>query len=215
MKMLDKAETKTVYTYGNAGLYSGVKILNYTDRSPVSGAWQIPAGCTETIPPAAKDNYDIVWNGTEWGYEEQSKSDMSPAPTFTSVQSAKLSAVDSAASAAYSAGFASTANGTTLYYDSDENERLNYISAANLAASNVAQFNAEFPNGFPIHSRTALTAADSTKVTQHLTAAQIQQLGTDWRTRVMSVKSQVWALKSQINAATTIDALQAIAITIT
>ncbi|WP_196606764.1 DUF4376 domain-containing protein [Pectinatus frisingensis] len=138
-----------------------------------------------------------------------------PTQTFASVQSAKLSAVDSAASAAYSAGFASTANGTTLYYDSDENERLNYISAANLAVSNTTQFNTEFPNGFPIHSRTALTAADSTKVTQHLDAAQIQQLGTDWRTRVMSVKAQVWALKTEINACTTVTEIEAITISIT
>lgn len=71
--MLDKAETKTVYAYDNTGLYSGAKILNYTDHSPVSGAWQIPAGCTETIPPAAKDNYDIIWDGTEWVYKEQAK----------------------------------------------------------------------------------------------------------------------------------------------
>lgn len=87
--MLDKTEIKTVYTYDDTGLYSGAKILNYTDRSPVSGAWQIPAGCTETIPPAAKDNYDIIWDGTEWGYKEQEKTNDTQNDELTQVNNEK------------------------------------------------------------------------------------------------------------------------------
>lgn len=67
---MNKAETKLVYTYGDDGKYTGTKTLDYTDRSPISGAWQIPAGCTETEPLAAKDGYNIIWNGTEWDYQE-------------------------------------------------------------------------------------------------------------------------------------------------
>ena len=60
---MDKSETKLVYTYGDDGKYTGTKTLDYTDRSPSSGAWQIPAGCTETAPYIEpKDSYDIIWN---------------------------------------------------------------------------------------------------------------------------------------------------------
>lgn len=72
---MDKSETKLVYAYNSNGLYLGAKNLNYTDRSPISGTWQIPAGCTESIPPAAKDGYDIIWNGFAWEYKEHTEVD--------------------------------------------------------------------------------------------------------------------------------------------
>ena len=77
---MDKSETKLVYTYDD-GQYTGIKTLNYTDRSPISGAWQIPAGCTEMEPLAAKDGYDIIWNGTTWEYQEIPKEPAPPEPT--------------------------------------------------------------------------------------------------------------------------------------
>lgn len=71
---MDKSsETKLVYTYGDDGKYTGTKTLDYTDRSPISGAWQIPASCTEIAPPTAKDGYDIIWNGTAWECREMPK----------------------------------------------------------------------------------------------------------------------------------------------
>ena len=79
---MDKAETKLVYTYGDDGKYTGTKTLDYTDRSPISGTWQIPAGCTETAPYIEpKDGYDIIWNGTEWEYQEIPKEPEPPEPT--------------------------------------------------------------------------------------------------------------------------------------
>lgn len=79
---MDKEETKLVYTYGTDGKYTGTKTLDYTDRSPISGAWQIPAGCTETAPYIEpKDGYDIIWNGSEWKYQEIPKEPALPEPT--------------------------------------------------------------------------------------------------------------------------------------
>lgn len=67
---MDKNETKVVYAYNLVTkIYIGEKTLDYTDRLLISGAWQIPANCTETIPTDAKDGYDIVWNGSAWDYQ--------------------------------------------------------------------------------------------------------------------------------------------------
>ena len=71
--------TKTVYAYAEGGKYVGERTLDDTDRSPISGAWQIPANMTEESPPAAKDGYDIYWRGGKWGQVERPKP--APAPT--------------------------------------------------------------------------------------------------------------------------------------
>lgn len=67
---MDKSETKTVYSYDSAGLLIGTHTLDYTDRSPISGRWQIPGNMTETAPLATKDGYTINWTGTAWQYVE-------------------------------------------------------------------------------------------------------------------------------------------------
>ena len=71
-------ETKTVYKYGADGAYLGERTLDDTDRSPISGAWQIPAYMTETKPPAAKEGYDIYWRGNKWEQVERPKPESTP-----------------------------------------------------------------------------------------------------------------------------------------
>ena len=59
--------TKTVYAYAAAdGKYIGTRTLDDTDRSPISGAWQIPGNMTETKPPVAKEDYDLYYKGGKW-----------------------------------------------------------------------------------------------------------------------------------------------------
>lgn len=58
--------TKTVYAYDASGKYIGERTLDDTDRSPISGAWQIPAGMTETKPPKAKEGYELYYKGGKW-----------------------------------------------------------------------------------------------------------------------------------------------------
>ena len=68
--------TKTVYAYAADGKYVGERTLDDTDRSPISGAWQIPGNMTEVQPPAAKEGYDICWRDGKWEQVERPK----PAP---------------------------------------------------------------------------------------------------------------------------------------
>ena len=59
--------TKTVYAYAAAdGKYLGPRTLDDTDRSPISGAWQIPGNMTETKPPKPKDGYELYYKGGKW-----------------------------------------------------------------------------------------------------------------------------------------------------
>ena len=73
--------TKTVYAYAADGKYIGVRTLDDTDRSPISGAWQIPGNMTEMQPPAAKEGYDLYWRGGKWEQVECPK----PEPEVPSV----------------------------------------------------------------------------------------------------------------------------------
>ncbi len=74
-------ETKTVYTYdAENGAYLGERTLDDTDRSPISGVWQIPGNMTEVKPPVAKEGYDIYWRGGKWEQVEQPKPAQEPTP---------------------------------------------------------------------------------------------------------------------------------------
>ena len=72
--------TKTVYAYAEGGKYLGDRTLDDTDRSPISGAWQIPGNMTETQPPAAKEDYDRYWRGGKWEQVERPKPTPEPEP---------------------------------------------------------------------------------------------------------------------------------------
>ena len=70
--------TKIVYAYAADGKYIGERTLDDTDRSPISGAWQIPGNMTEVQPPAK--GYDICWRGGKWEQVEQPKPAPEPEP---------------------------------------------------------------------------------------------------------------------------------------
>ncbi|WP_273078761.1 hypothetical protein [Selenomonas felix] len=74
-------QTKTVYAYAlDSGAFIGERTLDDTDRSPISGTWQIPGNMTETQPPAAKEGYDICWHGDKWEQVERPKPAPEPEP---------------------------------------------------------------------------------------------------------------------------------------
>ena len=74
-------ETKTVYAYAALdGKYVGDRTLDDTDRSPISGAWQIPGNMTEVKPPVAKEGYDLYWRSGKWEQIERPKLEPTPQP---------------------------------------------------------------------------------------------------------------------------------------
>lgn len=74
-------ETKKVYRYSATdGKFDGEFILDGTDKSPISGAWQIPGNMTEVKPPKEKDGHDRYYVGGKWEYREVPKPETPPAP---------------------------------------------------------------------------------------------------------------------------------------
>ena len=67
-------ETKQVYAFNLlTGEYEGPKTLDNTDRSPISGAWQIPCNMTEVAPPEIPEDHKCLWDGTQWILKEIEK----------------------------------------------------------------------------------------------------------------------------------------------
>lgn len=56
---------KIVYQFDDKKIFKTKLLLDDSDLSP-SGKWNIPADCTEIEPPAKKENYVAVWNGSAW-----------------------------------------------------------------------------------------------------------------------------------------------------
>ena len=81
------ANTKTVYGYDHDGKYTHDLTLDKTDKAPVTGEWLIPAGYTNIKPPAEKEGFDRVWNGSKWEYVAIPEP---PAPTLNEAKAAKI-----------------------------------------------------------------------------------------------------------------------------
>ena len=67
-------DTKVVYAFNLlTGEYEGPKTLDNTDRSPISGAWQIPCNMVEVAPPEIPEGHQCLWDGTHWILKEAEK----------------------------------------------------------------------------------------------------------------------------------------------
>lgn len=96
--------TKTVYAYAADGKYVGERTLDDTDRSPISGAWQIPGNMTEDVPPDSKEGYDLYYRSGKWEQVEHPKPEPTPdipaipdAPTEPPVDEERLAAFEAMA----------------------------------------------------------------------------------------------------------------------
>lgn len=65
--------------------YVGHKVLDKTDQSPLSGAWQIPCNMVEVIPPVIPEDHKCIWDGTKWIIKEVEKPKEPEIPDVTQV----------------------------------------------------------------------------------------------------------------------------------
>jgi hypothetical protein len=72
---INKFEKLNVWEYDNNNILIGYRELNFKDRSPISGNWQIPAKCTTIEPPEEKDGFVIVFNPSTktWDYRKENE----------------------------------------------------------------------------------------------------------------------------------------------
>lgn len=67
-------DTKIVYAFNLLTKeYEGPKVLDKTDQSPISGAWQTPCNMVEVIPPVIPEDHKCIWDGTQWILKEVEK----------------------------------------------------------------------------------------------------------------------------------------------
>lgn len=80
-------EKKQVYAFNLlTGEYEGPKTLDVTDRSPISGAWQIPCNMTEVAPTEIPEDHKCIWDGTQWILKEVEKPKEPEIPEISQVQ---------------------------------------------------------------------------------------------------------------------------------
>ena len=67
-------DTKIVYAFNLLNHeYEGTKVLDKTDKSPISGAWQIPCNMVEVTPPVIPEDHKCIWDGAQWILKEVEK----------------------------------------------------------------------------------------------------------------------------------------------
>ena len=114
----------------------------------------------------------------------------------------QVALIASASALAQTDGFTSSALGSVYTYPSGLQDQANLNAVATSSTFPIQPSNATF--AFWCTSATGVS-----DFVQH-TAAQIQQVGIDGLTAIMANKSRQWELTQQIQAATTIAAVQAI-----
>ena len=78
--------TKIVYAFNFlTNEYAGHKTLDVTDRSPISGVWQIPCNMVEMAPPEIPEDHKCLWDGTQWVLKEVEKPKESEIPEISQV----------------------------------------------------------------------------------------------------------------------------------
>ena len=130
--------------------------------------------------------------------------------TLEEAQESKLEELSSAAAAAYTEGFISSATGKPLWYDSDPNSQMVINRLFALAVGNSSLFEkTSFMQGIPIGRVPVRTRAnkddeDSTKTVQLLSYDQVITLGNDMAADYANKKGKLWSLQNKVYASTTV-----------
>jgi hypothetical protein len=138
------------------------------------------------------------------GYAYDGTNFTAPAPTITLAQAQKQqsSVLNSACQSQITAGFTSSALGTAYTYPAKVTDQ------QNLTASVLSSL---MP-GLPTTWTTPFWCENSSGTWAYVThtAAQIQQVGQDGKNAILTAMQQLQTLTAQVNAATTVAAVQAI-----
>ena len=119
--------------------------------------------------------------------------------TLSQVQAAQATKLSTGCATALTTGFTSSALGVALTYPSQDNDQRNLQSAVSAAATASPGWT------IPLWC----TDGDHWSFTSH-TAAQLQQVNADWLAHRVAAQQKYADLIAQINAATSIEEVQAI-----
>jgi len=155
----------------------------------------VPPG-TDFEPPPAADGQAAYWTGNAWEVRAI------PGPELDGAKAAQKVIVSQACQDAILAGFESSALGPSHTYPAKptDQQNLNASVVASLLPGNAADWATPF----------WCAAPDGVWAYVPHTAAQIQRAGADGKAAILACLTKNQQLAAQIDAATTIDAVQAI-----
>ncbi|WP_175947648.1 hypothetical protein [Burkholderia pyrrocinia] len=165
----------------------------------------VPAGVTNMVEITQEQWQTCINQPGQW-YVASGALAQVPPPTavqqLAAAQAAQIAILDAACAKAITAGFTSTALGAAHTYPAQ------IADQQNLSASVLASLMPNLPSGWA----TPFWCADSTGTWTYAnhTAAQIQQAGQDGKAAIIAAIEKKAGLVAQVNAATTVAAVQAI-----
>jgi len=165
------------------------------------------------------DDNTIVF--TDWWGELQTQGilvwqDNTPteAEVLEEAKRQQLTLMSKAASITYIGGFKSSATGESLWYDSDTDTQTIINRQYQIALGSPEIYSATLfflgaPVGVtPIRAKVNQSDLDSTKTIEYFNADEMIILGNDLALLWSTTKTKLWGLQAQINAATTVEAVQ-------
>ncbi len=126
-----------------------------------------------------------------------------PAPTLEEVKAAKLTDIDIWTAGKITGGFTSSATGTAVKYDSDEDTQLTMQGIG----VNADKVDTVYPDGVPVRG---YVGDATTKAVQYLTGAQIKTWLADMSQHIGTCKQAGWAKQTAVAAAATVEEVDAI-----
>lgn len=135
-----------------------------------------------------------------------------PAPALDELKAAKLAEVNTWTAAKITGGFVSACTGEPVTYDSDVETQLTVSSDTNTIALAPEEFAKHFPAGYPMRGYPAGvdTSNPANKQVYYLTASQLTQWNVDFGLHRGACKQAGWAKQAEVEAAQTVEELQAI-----
>lgn len=144
--------------------------------------------------------------------DEDEEATASAAKALAEAKARKLEEVNAWTENKIIGGFVSTCTGTNVTYDSDVNTQLTVSSDLNTIYLNPDAFALNFPTGYPMRGYPDGTdTTDKTnKVIYNLTKEQLLQWNVDLGLHRGNCKQDGWIKQAEVNAATTVDAVDAV-----
>jgi len=178
------------------------QVLQWQDTEQFS--YGAPPAGTATVPvtPAEWADQAGTWYVVSGALTQTNPNAPTAAQLLAQAQAAQISIITQACAAAITSGFTSSALGSAHTYPSGLTDQVNL--AANVVSSLLP--------GLPSTWTTPQLCQDASGVWAYVahTAAQVQQVGSDGKAAILGYLTKKANLQAEIEAATTIAAVQAI-----
>lgn len=125
--------------------------------------------------------------------------------TLEEAKNLKLAEIDAWTAAKITGGFVSNASGEAVTYDSDKDTQLTMQGIA--LNVNTELFAEKYPDGCPVRG---YPAGSDTKQIYMLTPAQVMQWQADLSIHIGTCKQNGWAKQAEVNAAATVEDVNAV-----